>query len=122
MTNVGGRPRKEVDWNLIDDLCSIHCTGEEIAAILKVDYDTLNARCKEQHGEGFSDYYKKACVDGKRSLRRKQFEQAMSGNVPMLIWLGKNILGQADTPQVESKDIPPIQIFLNRDDTDKATD
>lgn len=33
---------------------------------------------------------------GKMSLRRKRFEVALNGNVPMLIWLSKQILGETD--------------------------
>lgn len=33
-------------------------------------------------------------------LRQKQFEMAMNGDVRMLIWLGKQYLGQKDSPEV----------------------
>ena len=36
-------------------------------------------------------------------LRRKQIEVAMSGNHTMLIWLGKNMLGQSDTPMQDEE-------------------
>ena len=35
----------------------------------------------------------------KIELREKQWEVAMDGNVQMLIWLGKQYLGQRDTPE-----------------------
>ena len=35
-------------------------------------------------------------AEQKIELRRKQWQVAMEGNVQMLIWLGKNILGQKD--------------------------
>lgn len=97
----GGRPLKEIDWDTVDRLCSIQCTGEEIASILNVDYDTLNAACKRVHGVGFSDYFKRASASGKMSLRRKQYEVALAGNPTMLIWLGKNQLGQSDRTEVD---------------------
>jgi predicted nucleic-acid-binding Zn-ribbon protein len=106
-----GRPKKPIDWNLVKSLCKIHCTGEEIADVLDVHYDTLNNRCNEDYDCNFSDYYKKASSGGKMSLRRKQYETAMSGNVPMLIWLGKNILGQKDHVENEITDLPPIKII-----------
>ena len=97
--NKGGRPIIELtekDWNTVEKLCSLHCTGEEIAGILDIDYDTLNTRIKEKYDYGFSDYFKKHSAYGKISLRRKQYEVATSGSVPMLIWLGKQYLGQKD--------------------------
>ena len=33
-------------------------------------------------------------------LKRKQYEGAMGGNVTMLIWMGKNYLGQSDKYRV----------------------
>ena len=90
------RPRKEIDWEAVNNLCAVQCTGEEIAFLLKIDYDTLNTATKREHNMGFSDYFKKHSVNGKISLRRKQYQIAMSGNVPMLIWLGKQYLDQKD--------------------------
>ena len=93
-----GRPKKQINWDVVDRLCNIHCTGEEIASIMDVHYDTLNNHCNDEHGINFSEYYKKVAASGKMSLRRKQFETALDGNTSMLIWLGKNLLGQKDQP------------------------
>ena len=38
--NKGGRPKVVIDYKTLEKLCAIHCTGEECAAILGVDYDT----------------------------------------------------------------------------------
>lgn len=95
------RPLKVIDWALVDSACEIMCTGEEIASLCGVDYDTLNRACKREHDCGFTDYYKSASASGKMSLRRKQLEVAMSGNPTMLIWLGKNQLGQSDRTEVD---------------------
>ena len=96
MENKGGRPKKEINLEQLQKLCAIHCTGEECAAVMDMDYDTLNARVKESGYEGFSDYYKKNTGQGKASLRRLQWQAAQGGNITMLIWLGKQYLGQAD--------------------------
>ena len=40
-------------------------------------------------------------------LRKKQFEMAMDGNVQMLIWLGKQYLGQSDKPSDIKEDELP---------------
>ena len=34
-------------------------------------------------------------------LRKKQWELAMEGDVRMLIWLGKQYLGQKDSPTIQ---------------------
>ena len=104
------RPLKEIDWQAVDQMCAIHCTGEEQAAVLGVDYDTLNAACKREHKTSFSDYFKQKASSGKMSLRRKQYTTAMDGNTTMLVWLGKNWLGQRDQPESDSVELQPIVI------------
>ena len=102
--NLGGRPRVEIDLELVKKLCSIQCTAEEIASFLEVDADTLNARLKDAGYGGFSEYYKKNSVGGKISLRRSQWKSSTNGNVTMQIWLGKQYLGQKDQPEQEPTD------------------
>lgn len=90
-----GRPKKEFDFNLFENLCSIHCTSEEIAGIFKINNDTLVARLKEHYGMGFSECFKRFSATGKASLRRTQFKLAEK-NAAMCIWLGKQFLGQRE--------------------------
>ena len=99
--DVGGCPLTEIDYETLDKLCTIHCTGEESAAILNIDYDTLNRRLEEEGHGGFTDYFKKKSAPGKMSLRRKQIEVALSGNTTMLIWCGKQHLDQKDQSRQE---------------------
>lgn len=94
--DVGGRPIIEIDLKLVKKLCEIQCTGEEIAGVLGVSYDTLVRRIKESEQGGFAEYYKKNSQVGKASLRRLQWGSATKGSVPMQIWLGKQYLGQKD--------------------------
>ena len=46
---------------------------------------------------GFSSAYERLCNSGKASLRRNQLNLS-STNAAMAIWLGKQKLGQSDTP------------------------
>ena len=91
-----GRPKIEVNFAEVDKLCQIQCTGEEIASFFGISYDTLERRCKEQFKVSLAEYIKEKSAKGKSSLRRLQWKAAMSGNVTMLIWLGKQYLGQSD--------------------------
>ena len=96
------RPRKQIDWETVDKLCAIQCTGNEIAAFVSVDYDTLNAAAKRDHGMGFSDYFAQKSAPGKISLRRVQFQTATEDRNPtMLIWLGKQMLDQQDKQKTD---------------------
>jgi len=84
----GGPKPAELSVDLIKDLASIHCTMEEMASILGTSVDTLERR--------YADIIKEAKANGKQSLRRLQWHAAQSGNVTMLIWLGKQLLNQRE--------------------------
>ena len=53
--------------------------------------------------------------EGKISLRRYQFRQAEKGNASLLIWLGKQYLGQTDKQEIDSKEFNPIKIEIIKD-------
>lgn len=98
--NPNGRPLTEIDKREFEGCCKILCTKEEICNIFSINEQTLTAWCEREYGMGFCDIYKKLSCDGKKSLRRKQFELADT-NATMAIWLGKNILGQRDEVQID---------------------
>ena len=100
----------QADWKKIDNMCAIKCTGEEITSILGVDYDTLSAACERDHKVKLSEYIEQKSAGGKMSLRRRQYTTAMDGNPTMLIWLGKNWLGQKDKSDEE---IEALKLNIN---------
>jgi len=83
-----GRPKLVIDEKLVADLARIQCTQAEIAAICGCSVGTINER--------YSELIKSESDKGKSSLRRWQWKAAEKGNVTMMIWLGKNMLGQSD--------------------------
>lgn len=99
-----GPYKKQIDYEQLDKLCAIQCTGEECASILGMDYDTLNNRLKEDGFGGFSDYFTLKSATGKMSLRRRQYTLAEEGNPTMLIWLGKQWLGQSEKKEITIAD------------------
>lgn len=92
---VMGRPRKIIDEKAILELASKGRTLTEIAAYCGVSDDTISRRFAEVVKRG------KSLMRG--SLRAKQFELAMRGNPTMLVWLGKQELGQTDRQQVSGR-------------------
>ena len=46
----------------------------------------------------FADYLTKGRAGMKRRLRSVQLTTALGGNATLLIWLGKQYLGQSDNP------------------------
>ena len=110
------RPPIPIDWEVVDGMCEIQCTGEEIAGVLSIHYDTLVNACKREHNCTFSEYIGQKKSTGKMSLRRKQYSTAMDGNPTMLVWLGKNWLGQTD--KVETFNDHQITAFEVVEDED----
>ena len=90
-----GRPAIILDESRIVELASKGLTQKEIAAIMGVSSRTI----ERNYGE--------SCEKGRElcngMLRAKQVEVALAGNPTMLIWLGKQNLGQRDRAEVEHK-------------------
>jgi hypothetical protein len=84
-----GRPKIEINYDLVEKLSAIFCTQEEIAGVLEVSVRTL------QRDDHFCQIYKKGNETAKASLRRNQFKLSQT-NATMAIWLGKQYLGQRD--------------------------
>ncbi len=98
--SLGGRPPFVIDYEKLEKLCAIFCTGEECASILGCSYEILNLRLKQDYLEakeqlekdrkegeeelepenrynGFRACFEKNSATGKASLRREQFKMAM---------------------------------------------
>jgi hypothetical protein len=93
---MAGRPRKKIDQEQFEKLCKLQCTIDEFCCYFDCNTDTLEKWCKKTYKMNFSEVFRIKKGSGKISLRRKQFEVALSGNPTMLIWLGRNMLGQTD--------------------------
>lgn len=99
-----GRPLKNIDAAEVERLAAAFCTNEEMAWILGCCADTLTKR--------FSDAIEKGRAMAKSSLRRKQWELAQNGDRTMLIWLGKQWLGQQDKQVVENQGDQTIRVVV----------
>ena len=96
-----GRPRIKLNKKQFETLCGFQCTLAEIASYFNVDEKTVLAWCERTYHMSFSSIFEQKRGKGKISLRRRQFQKAMDGDTTMLIWLGKNWLGQTDKKEWE---------------------
>lgn len=100
MANPVGRPRKEIDKKAFENLCGLQCSLEEISFALEADMDTIERWCKRIYKKNFAEVFKLKRGSGKISLRRAQWKLATESlNPAMLIFLGKQYLGQSDAPK-----------------------
>lgn len=97
-----GRPKKEIDKETFEKLCGLQCTEEEICSFLDVTDKTLTNWCRKTYNKNFSEVFRIKRGTGKIALRRSQFKLAET-NSTMAIWLGKQYLGQSDTPAQETE-------------------
>lgn len=86
------RPKKEIDAEQVEYLASVGCTQEDIAGFFGVAQSTISERFRSEFALGQAQ--------SKITLRKRQWN-ASKKSVPMLIHLGKQMLGQSD--KVESK-------------------
>lgn len=89
-----GRPRKTVDTAKLRLLAARMNSVEDMARVLDVSADTLE--------RNFADVIERGRAEARASLRAAQFAAAMKGNPALLIWLGKVLLGQRETVEVEA--------------------
>lgn len=96
-----GRKRVELDWSVVDTTCFYGATTPQLKFLLEKKGVTLTRKSieaiiKREKGVTFSEYRETQHCGAKFKLAQKQFEVAMSGNPSLLIFLGKNWLGQSD--------------------------
>lgn len=85
-----GRGQRVVPPDDVYKLATMGCPDREIAEWFDISESTLRYN--------FSSYLTKARAQLKQRLRQAQLRTAIDGNPTMLVWLGKNILGQTDNP------------------------
>lgn len=86
-------------------LASLFCTKEDCASFFGIDADTLYRNIQDKYGITWREFFELHSGSGRVSLRRKQFESAMNGDKVMLIWLGKQHLGQTDKIEQKTHDV-----------------
>jgi hypothetical protein len=93
------KAEETIDLQVLEKLGNIHCTQPEAAAVLGIGLSTLEAVL--QRSPEARDAWERGLLMGNASLRRKQFELALDGDRTMLVWCGKNTLGQTDKQTIE---------------------
>ena len=85
-----GRNKTVIPEEQVAYLAGIHCTNKEIADFFDVPLQTLV--------DNFRDILTKNRLITKQRLRKAQLDLALKGDKTMLIWLGRNMLGQTENP------------------------
>jgi hypothetical protein len=112
-----GRPPREYDAKIFENLCRAQCTIDEIESILNTNQTTLDKWCLRYYKKHFIEILEDFRNHGKAGLRRVQFKLAET-NAAMAIFLGKNFLGQTDqiNQKIESNENQTIKTILELPD------
>lgn len=93
------RPKVDIDPDQVVRMAAMGCKASEIAAVFDVSHKTISKR--------FSKEMAKGQEMGRSKLRRLMWQSAEKGNVVMLIWLSKNLLGYADKQEISTPEDAP---------------
>lgn len=97
------RPEIPIDWEMVDQLIASGAPGTEVAAFFGMHPDTFYKRVESKFNVGFSEYLAKKRATGDALIRLHQYQKALGitkkGDNTLLIWLGKQRLGQKESPQ-----------------------
>jgi hypothetical protein len=103
MAHGGGRPKAKIPWEIVESMCKISCTQQDICDALKIDDKTLAKHIKSEYGLTFKQYFREKSVGGKTSLRRKIWQKALEGkgDNEMIKMLAKKYLAMGDNSEHE---------------------
>ena len=99
-----GRPKKQLDKDVIAKLSQIGCTQEEIGSVVGISARTLQRR--------YADLVAENKNIGKASLRKKLWEKALKGDPKLLIWLSKNELNMVDKIHT-TQAVEPLPLIID---------
>lgn len=95
------RPKKEINWEIVEKRMEAGCNGIEIAATLRIDPDTFYRRFEDYYGKRFSDSVGGFYYAGDANLKFTQYMKALAGNTNMLTLLGRERLNQGKEEEIK---------------------
>lgn len=117
-----GRPPISIDWKAVDQALIAGSSGKRIAASLGIHYDTLYHAVEREFGISFTDYSAGKKAKGEVLIEMAQFDEAVrKRDRGMLIWLGKQRLGQRENHDISLKGEGFIAKVINYGESKEST-
>jgi hypothetical protein len=88
-----GRPRKTINWQIVDFLCFRGAGLTEIASQLGISSDTLERAVNREKRMNFAAYSRVWRIRGAPALRARIWDEAMKGDKRLLRLLAREYLG-----------------------------
>lgn len=103
----------KIDKAELEKLMRLYPTEQEAADWFGVQFKTMQRYIRKHFGCSFVQLREKSFVRTRVGIKRAQIEKALKGDNTMLIWCGKQYLGQAEKleqrSQITGKDGGPIE-------------
>lgn len=117
---MAGRPSEleNIDFAQVELMGKFRATHETMAEHFGVCVRTIERYMADEEGE-FCRVYKKAFSECKMKLSEAQMKSALEGNATMLVWLGKQHLGQKDKQEIKTDLTVSGAPLINFGDTSK---
>jgi hypothetical protein len=109
-----GRTEKKIDWAEADKMLIAGCTGVQCAAYFDMHPETFYRKVEKEFQLSFTEYATKKKEKGNSMLHATQFKLALEKDRSMLIWLGKQRLGQRDNPSHDEKFDAKLALLLDK--------
>ena len=105
-----GRPKKNIDIEILANLSQIGCTQEEIGGVMGVSARTLQ--------RNYAEIIEQNKNKGRASLRKKMWEKALKkDSTHMQIWLSKNELNMRDKGETQNI-TEPLPLIIEAEKVD----
>lgn len=122
-----GRPKVEINWELMDGILQFGARLIDCREMLGVSDDTIQNNIRQKFGMTFSEYRDQKMSKIRIKLLQKQFESAMAGNTALLIFLGKQYLGQTEKISTKNEhdftESPTFEVkFVKKEDKKSSED
>ncbi|HTV49531.1 MAG TPA: hypothetical protein VMG59_13915 [Phycisphaerae bacterium] len=108
------RLQNNPDSKIVGELAAAGCSNSEIADILGCTVAAIGAK-------RFAPILAKNRAEVRKNLRQAQIEAALGGNVTMMIWLGRQLLGQSNENEA-SAGPDPEQLIVILDEKKKEVE
>lgn len=106
-----GRPVFELNDKDFDVAIQLPMIKADICLLMGgCSEDTIERYVKKRFKKTFAELQSERRQHFRKNILGKQYEMAMKGNVTLLIWLGKQYLGQKDKQEISGDEEQPLTI------------
>jgi|ERR1019366_4231258 hypothetical protein len=101
-----GKETAKINKSELEDLMKFYLSEDEVMDWFDIKVQTLRRYIKKEFGCTFDSLREKSFVRTRVAIKRAQIKKALSGDNTMLIWCGKQYLGQVERTEIHLGKVP----------------